>query len=233
VIAEIISHYRIVKELGSGGMGEVYLAEDTRLGRQVAIKVLPASYQYDPERRTKFLAEARATSALRSPHIAAIYDIGEHEGSMYIVMEYVEGELLSEKLKRGPIAIREAIDFASQMADALAEAHSLGIVHCDVKASNLIVNERGMLKLLDFGIAAAVGPKGAEVDDRTKKVGQQTALGIADGTVSYMSPEQAIGRDLDHRSDIFSLGVVLYEMLTARLPFDGETPAESQSPWRV
>jgi len=227
VISDVISHYRIIKELGAGGMGEVYLAEDTRLGRQVAIKVLPASYQYDPERRTKFLAEARATSALRSPHIAAIYDIGEHEGSMYIVMEYVEGELLSEKLRRGPLLIRDAIDFASQIADALSEAHSLDIVHCDVKSSNLMVNERGMVKLLDFGIAAAANSNGADVDDHTKKVGQPTALGLADGTVSYMSPEQAIGRDLDRRSDIFSLGAVLYEMLTARLPFDGETPNET------
>ena len=227
MISETISHYHIVKELGAGGMGEVYLAEDTRLGRQVAIKVLPASYQYDPERRTKFLAEARATSALRSPHIAAIYDIGEHEGSMYIVMEYVEGELLSEKVKRGALAMPDAIDLAAQIADALSEAHSLGIVHCDVKASNLIVNERGIVKLLDFGIAAAAGSSGAETDDRIKKVGQQTALGAVGGTVSYMSPEQAIGRAIDHRSDIFSLGVVLYEMLTARLPFDGETSAET------
>jgi serine/threonine-protein kinase len=223
---ETISHYRIIKELGAGGMGEVYLAEDTRLGRHVAIKVLPASYQYDPERRTKFLAEARATSALRSPHIAAIYDIGEHEGSMYIVMEYVEGEPLSEKLKRGNLAIRDAIDLAAQIADALSEAHSLGIVHCDVKASNLILNERGTIKLLDFGIAAAAGSKGADVGDRTQKVGQQTSLGVG-GTVSYMSPEQAIGRPLDPRSDIFSLGVVLYEMLTARRPFDGETTPET------
>lgn len=189
--------------------------------------MLPASYQYDPERRTKFLAEARATSALRSPHIAAIYDIGEHEGSMYIVMEYVEGELLSDKVKRGALAMPDAIDLAAQIADALSEAHSLGIVHCDVKASNLIVNERGIVKLLDFGIAAAAGSSGAETDDRTKKVGQQTALGAVGGTVSYMSPEQAIGRAIDHRSDIFSLGVVLYEMLTARLPFDGETSAET------
>src|SRR5258705_13596080 len=187
-------------------MGEVYLAEDTRLGRQVAIKLLPASYQYDPERRTKFLAEARATSALRSPHIAAIYDIGEHEGTMYIVMEYVEGELLAEKLKRGALEIRDAIDVAAQIADALTEAHSLGIVHCDVKASNLIVNERGLVKLLDFGIAAAASAKEAEPGDRTKPVGQQTAVGVVTGTVSYMSPEQAIGRASDHRSDIFSFG---------------------------
>ena len=229
MISETISHYRIIKELGAGGMGEVYLAEDTRLGRQVAIKFLPASYQYDPERRTKFLAEARATSALRSPHIAAVYDIGEHEGTMYIVMEYVEGELLSEKLRRGALSIRDAIDFAAQIGDALSEAHSLGIVHCDVKASNLIVNERGMVKLLDFGIAAASSSKGAEaeVNDRTQKVGQQTVLGVVPGTVSYMSPEQAIGRAIDSRSDIFSLGVVLYEMLTARLPFEGDNSAET------
>jgi serine/threonine protein kinase/Flp pilus assembly protein TadD len=207
-------------------MGRVYLAEDTRLGRQVAIKFLPASYQYDPERRTKFLAEARATSALRSPHIAAIYDIGEHDGAMYLVMEYVEGEMLSEMLKRGPLQIREAIDFTVQIADALSEAHSLSIVHCDVKASNLMVNERGTVKLLDFGIAAATSAKEAEPDDRTKPVGQQTAVGVVTGTVSYMSPEQAIGRALDHRSDIFSLGVVLYEMLTVHLPFEGETPVE-------
>ncbi|HXU38184.1 MAG TPA: protein kinase [Blastocatellia bacterium] len=226
VIPETISHYRIIRELGSGGMGRVYLAEDTRLGRQVAIKFLPASYQYDPERRTKFLAEARATSALRSPHIAAIYDIGEHDGAMYLVMEYVEGELLSEMLKRGPLQIREAMDFTIQIADALSEAHSLSIVHCDVKASNLMVSERGAIKLLDFGIAAATSAKEQEPDDRTKPVGQQTAVGVVTGTVSYMSPEQAIGRALDHRSDIFSLGVVLYEMLTAHLPFEGETPIE-------
>ena len=227
MISKAISHYNIIRELGAGGMGEVYLAEDTRLGRQVAIKFLPASYQYDPERRTKFLAEARATSALRSPHIAAIYDIGEHEGAMYIVMEYVEGELLSGKLKRGALGVREAIDMAAQIADALSEAHSMGIVHCDVKSSNLIINERGHLKVLDFGIAAAASSNVSEVDDHTKKVGQQTAVGLADGTISYMSPEQAIGRPLDHRSDIFSLGIVLYEMLTARLPFDRETWAET------
>lgn len=207
-------------------MGEVYLAEDTRLGRQVAIKFLPASYQYDPERRTRFLAEARATSALRSPHIAAIFDIGEHEGSMYIVMEYVEGELLSEKLKRGPLPIREAVDIAAQISDALSEAHAMGIVHCDIKGANLMVNERGMIKLLDFGIAAVAGAKGEDSNDRTHKVGQQTAVGGMTGTVSYMSPEQAIGRAVDTRSDIFSLGVVLYEMLTARLPFDGENTIE-------
>jgi eukaryotic-like serine/threonine-protein kinase len=221
-----ISHYRIIKELGSGGMGEVYLAEDIRLGREVALKFLPASYQYDPDRRTKFLAEARATSALRSPHIAAIYDIGEHEESIFIVMEYVEGELLSAKIERGPLSLAESIDNAAQIADALSEAHELGIVHCDIKSSNLIINDRGFVKILDFGIARMVEKSSQSTDDRTKKLGQQTAFSAVLGTVSYMSPEQAIGRGVDHRSDIFSLGVVLYEMLTARLPFDGDTAVE-------
>lgn len=227
MISQTISHYRVISELGSGEMGEVYLAEDTRLGRQVAIKFLPASYQYDPERRTRFLAEARATSALRSPHIAAIFDIGEHEGSMYIVMEYVEGELLSEKLKAGPLAVREAIDLAAQIADALSEAHAMGLVHCDIKGANLMVNDRGMIKLLDFGIVAVATAKETESDDdHTQKVGEQTAVGVLTGTVSYMSPEQAMGRTIDARSDIFSLGIVLYEMLAGRPPFEGVNSIE-------
>jgi serine/threonine-protein kinase len=207
-------------------MGEVYLAEDIRLGREVALKFLPASYQYDPDRRTKFLAEARATSALRSPHIAAIYDIGEHEEVIFIVMEYVEGETLSAKLQRGPLALREGIEIAAQIADALSEAHDIGIIHCDIKSSNLIINDRGFVKILDFGIARVADVSPDSGDDRTKKLGQQTAYGAVLGTVAYMSPEQAIGRGIDHRSDIFSLGVVMYEMLTARLPFEGETAVE-------
>jgi serine/threonine-protein kinase len=226
VISETISHYRILKELGAGGMGEVYLAEDTRLGRQVALKFLPASFQYDPDRRSRLLAEARATSSLRSPHIAAIYDIGEHDGTMFLVMEYVEGELLSEKLKRGPLAIREVLNIAAQIADALAEAHALGIVHCDVKTSNLIINERGFAKMLDFGLAKADDPTVEETDNRTKKVGEQTAMGVVVGTLSYMSPEQALGYAIDHRSDVFSLGVVIYEMLSGRLPFEGGSSTE-------
>jgi serine/threonine-protein kinase len=226
VISETISHYRIIKELGAGGMGEVYLAEDTRLGRQVALKFLPASFQYDPERRSRLLAEARATSSLRSPHIAAIYDIGEHEGTMFLVMEYVDGELLSAKLKRGPLAILEVINIASQIADALAEAHALGIVHCDVKSSNLIINERGLAKMLDFGLARADDSNIEETDHRTKKVGEQTAVGVVAGTLSYMSPEQALGHAIDHRSDVFSLGVVIYETLSGRLPFEGDSTTD-------
>ncbi len=225
-ISDTISHYRIIRELGTGGMGEVYLAEDTRLGRQVALKFLPASYQYDPDRRTRFMAEARATSALRSPHIVSIYDIGEHEGTIFIVMEYVEGESLSQRLQRGSLVLREVIGVAVQIADALAEAHQIGIIHCDIKSANLIVNERGSVKVLDFGIARVIENTSADSDDQTKKLGNQTVINVVAGTVSYMSPEQAMGHPLDHRSDIFSLGVVIYEMLTGRLPFEGDSSTE-------
>ncbi|HEX8088653.1 MAG TPA: protein kinase [Blastocatellia bacterium] len=228
MISEAISHYRILSKLGAGGMGEVYLAEDTRLGRRVALKFLPASYQYDPDRRARFLKEARAASALRSPYIAAIYDIGEHEGTMFIVMEYVEGELLSRRVERGPLPPGEATEIATQVADALEEAHAAGIVHRDIKSSNLIVTPRGFVKMLDFGLAKVTEPviKGDDSSDATVPLGAQTAAGVVMGTVSYMSPEQALGRDVDSRSDIFSLGVVMYEMLTGRLPFDGGAATE-------
>src|SRR3954471_5485279 len=153
MISEAISHYKILSKLGAGGMGEVYLAEDSRLGRQVALKFLPASYQYDPDRRARFMKEARAASALRSPYIAAIYDIGEHDGTMFIAMEYVEGELLQTRAERGPIPAREVIEIAEQIADALDEAHGLGIIHRDVKSANLILTPRGLVKVLDFGLA--------------------------------------------------------------------------------
>ncbi|MEK6410425.1 MAG: protein kinase [Acidobacteriota bacterium] len=221
-----VLHYRIGERLGAGGMGEVFRAEDTKLGRHVALKFLPASYQYDPDRRERFLTEARAASALRSPYTAAIYDLGEYEGSSFIVMELVEGETLSSKIGRGPIAVFQAIDIAMQVADALDEAHSIGIVHRDIKSSNLMITERGLVKVLDFGLAkvtgSLLGPPGSD-SDQTEKLGQETVTGLVLGTVSYMSPEQALGKQIDHRSDIFSLGVVAYEMLTGQLPFTGES----------
>ncbi len=226
-----VLHYRIGERLGAGGMGEVYLAEDTKLGRNVALKFLPASYQYDPDRRERFVTEARAASALRSPYTAAIYDIGEFEGASFIVMEFVEGETLLTKLGRGPVAVCDAVDFAMQVADALDEAHSMGIVHRDIKSSNLIITERGLVKVLDFGLAKVTGnlsaAAGGEHDsDPTAELGQGTVVGLVLGTVSYMSPEQALGQAVDHRSDIFSLGVVAYEMLTAQLPFKGDSATE-------
>jgi serine/threonine protein kinase/tetratricopeptide (TPR) repeat protein len=224
--ANNISHYRILEKLGAGGMGEVYLAEDTRLGRKVALKVLPASYQYDAERRERFLREARAASALRSPNVAAIYDIGESDNAMFIAMEYVEGELLANKLEAGHLNFHQAIDFATQVAEALDEAHSLGIIHRDIKSSNLIVTPRGVVKVLDFGLAKMVAPPVETDTDRTARLGVETAPGVILGTVAYMSPEQARGLEVDTRSDLFSLGVLLYEMLTGKRPFEGGTTGD-------
>ncbi len=226
-----ILHYKLGERLGAGGMGEVYRAEDTRLGRQVALKFLPSSYQYDPDRRDRFYKEARAASALRSPNIAAIYDLGEYEGSSFIVMELVEGDLLSGKLARGPLTVCETIDITMQIADALDEAHGLGIVHRDIKSSNLIITKRGLVKILDFGLVKVINAiGGAAADptpsDPTSRLGQETAIGVVVGTVSYMSPEQALGHSIDHRSDIFSLGVVIYEMLAGLLPFAGDSSTE-------
>ena len=184
MISETVSHYRIQTKLGAGGMGEVYLAEDTRLGRQVALKFLPASYQYDSARRTRFLKEARAASALRSPNIAAIYDIGEHDGAMFIAMEYVEGEVLSHRIDRRTLPTSDVIDIAIQIADALEEAHAVGIIHRDVKSSNLIVTERGLVKMLDFGLAKVVeGGNAVDSTDPTVAIGDQTAVGVVLGTV--------------------------------------------------
>ncbi len=152
-----ILHYIIGEQLGAGGMGAVYRAQDTKLGRDVALKFLPASYQYDPDRRERFFREARAASALRSPNIAAIYDIGEYDGSSFIVMEFVEGATLSTMVGRGPLPVSEAINIALQIADALDEAHAAGIVHRDIKSGNLIVTERGLVKVLDFGLAKFTG----------------------------------------------------------------------------
>ena len=231
--SRLVNHYRLGDRLGSGGMGEVYLAEDTRLGRQVALKFLPSSYQYDPERRERFYREASTASALKSPYTAAIYDIGEFEGSSFIVMEYVEGNLLSSLLEQGPLPVCEAIDIALQVADALDEAHALGIVHRDIKSANLMITGRGLVKVLDFGVAKV--DYSGSLDEKatannsgspTATLGRETVTGVVLGTVSYMSPEQALGREVDHRSDIFSTGVVAYEMLTARLPFVGESLTE-------
>jgi serine/threonine protein kinase/tetratricopeptide (TPR) repeat protein len=213
-----VLHYRVGDLLGSGGMGEVYRAEDTRLGRPVALKFLREGSASTAE-RARLLREARAASALRSSNIAAIYDLGEHEGRPFIVMEFVEGEPLSARIARGPLPVHAAIELAMQAADALDEAHARGILHRDIKSSNLLIDTRGRVKLVDFGLAKFVGASGEEVT----KLELETAVGTVLGTFAYMSPEQVRGRPLDARSDLFSLGVVLYEMLTGRLPFEGAT----------
>ncbi len=222
MIGTTVQHYRIGERLGAGGMGEVYRGEDTRLGRPVALKFLPPSLKSDPESRARLLNEARAASMLRSPNIAVTYDIGEEAGTDFIVMEYVDGELLSARLAAGPLPAAEVVDVGVQVADALDEAHARGIIHRDIKSANLIRTARGLVKVLDFGLAKFVTDAGA----RELTQAQMTMAGMVVGTVSYMAPEQALGRPLDHRADLFSLGVVIYELLTGRTPFDGASPTE-------
>jgi two-component system LytT family response regulator len=217
-----IAHYRVVSRLGEGGMGAVYLADDTRLGRRVALKVLPANVAEDTSRMHRFVQEAKLASALTHPNVAYIYEIGEDRGLRFLAMEYVPGEPLSVRLSHGPLAFSELLSIGAQVADALDDAHSKGIVHRDIKPSNLMLTPRGHVKVLDFGLAKLETPN----RDETQVM---TGDGVVMGTVAYMSPEQALGRDVDHRTDLFSLGVVLYEMATARLPFAGSTPSETMA----
>ena len=221
---KLILHYRVGQRLGAGGMGEVYLAEDTRLGRQVALKFLAPSAQRDEESRARLIREARAASLLRSPNIAVTYDLLEHGDSLFIAMEYVEGEVLSQRITRGPLPVREAVGVAQQVADALDEAHGQNIIHRDIKSANLILTRRGLVKVLDFGLAKFDDSTEERLRDVTAM--QITSPGLVMGTVAYMAPEQLLGGAIDHRVDLFALGVVLYEMLAARLPFAGDTLAE-------
>ncbi len=219
-----IAHYRVVSRLGEGGMGAVYLADDTRLGRRVALKVLPANVAADPERMHRFVQEAKLASALTHPNVAYIYELGGEDGGLrFLAMEYVEGEPLSVRLGRGPLAFTDLLSVGVQVADALDDAHSKGIVHRDIKPSNLMLTPRGYVKVLDFGLAKLEAPRKGE------ETQVMTSTGVVMGTVAYMSPEQALGREMDHRTDLFSLGVVLYEMATARLPFPGNTPSETMA----
>src|SRR5918994_58944 len=221
---KLVLHYRVGQRLGGGGMGEVYLAEDTRLGRQVALKFLAPSVQRDEESRARLVREARAASLLRSPNIAVTYDLVEHGESLFIAMEYVEGEVLSSRIAKGPLPVKEAVDVAQQVADALDEAHTQSIIHRDIKSANLILTRRGLVKVLDFGLARFEDRPEARVRDVTAL--QITTPGLVMGTVAYMAPEQLLGGAIDHRVDLFALGVVLYEMVAGRLPFAGETITE-------
>ncbi len=213
-----ISAYRVISKLGAGGMGEVYLAEDTRLGRRVALKVLPRKVADDPARKARLIHEARAASALNHPNIVTLYDIGSEGGIDFLVMEYVAGKPLTELIPRRGMPVKEALRCASQIADALASAHAAGIVHRDLKPGNVMVTEEGLAKVLDFGLAKkfVVGP---EAETET----ELTTEGAVLGTVAYMSPEQAEGKPVDARSDIFSFGALLYEMVTERRPFERDS----------
>src|SRR5262245_58848780 len=220
------NHYEVVSLLGAGGMGEVYLADDPRLGRQVAIKLLPAAFARASDRLRRFEQEARATSALNHPNILTVYDIGDHEGAPYLVAELLEGEELSESIKQGPIAPRKAIDHARQIAEGLAAAHAKGIVHRDLKPENLFVTKDGRVKILDFGLAKLRPHQFSGVDKDAATQKRITDPGVIMGTVGYMSPEQVRGHETDHRSDIFAFGVILYEMLTGQRAFRGDSAIE-------
>lgn len=220
-----ILQYRIGPRLGSGGMGEVYVADDRRLGRQVALKFLPPDRRRDADSRARLFREAQAASLLQSPHIAVTYDLVEHDDAMFIAMEYVEGELISERVARGPIPVTESLEIAAQVADALDEAHGRGVTHRDIKSANLIQTRRGLVKVLDFGLAKLEIPSSVEATLQTQPDILVTAPGMVLGTIAYMAPEQLRGDAVDHRVDLWALGVVLYEMLTATLPFRGNTLA--------
>jgi serine/threonine protein kinase/Tol biopolymer transport system component len=230
MIDQVISHYRILKKLGAGGMGEVYSALDTRLDREVALKVLPASFAADPDRLRRFEQEARATSALNHPNILTIYDVGtaatEFKGAPFIVAELLKGEELRAELNGGALPVRRAVEYAQQIAAGLSAAHERGIVHRDLKPENLFVTKDGRVKILDFGLAKLRPPRQVSPGSDVATAKQHTSPGTVMGTVGYMSPEQVRGQDLDSRSDIFSFGIVLYEMLSGQRPFAGESQVE-------
>jgi serine/threonine protein kinase len=211
MIGNTISHYKILERLGAGGMGVVYKAEDTKLGRTVALKFLPSDLTRDSEAKKRFIQEARAASALDHPNICTVHEIDETaEGQLFIAMTCYEGESLKAKIERGPLKLDEALDIAVQIAQGLAKAHEQKIIHRDIKPANILITKDGLVKIVDFGLAKLAG--------RTKL----TRTGATPGTASYMSPEQLRGGEADHRSDIWALGVVLYEMTTGETPFKGD-----------
>jgi serine/threonine protein kinase len=224
MINQTISHYKIQERIGEGGMGVVYKALDVRLDRPVALKFLSQEYSREPQALERFRLEARAASALNHPQICTIYDIGEHDGQPFIVMEYLDGQSLKERIPQRPLTTEEVIDISIQISGALEAAHARGIVHRDIKPANIFLTRSGQVKILDFGLAK-LSNKDVGLDASTTMGGLKTVAGTAVGTVAYMSPEQARAEEVDSRSDLFSLGVVLYEMATSQQAFCGPSVA--------
>src|ERR1051325_2735721 len=227
-VGTTIAHYRIIEQRGAGGMGVVYKAHDENLDRIVALKVLPPDAVSHEERRRRFLQEARAASALNHPHILTIYEIGEAESRPYIAMEYIQGETLREKIASRSLSIATALEIALQVAEGLGKAHENGIIHRDLKPENLMISSDGYAKILDFGLAKLIAREKPAVDSEEKTVVQvKTRAGTLLGTINYVSPEQILGRKVDHRSDVFSFGIVLYEMTAGLRPFSGENDVDT------
>ncbi|HXH67726.1 MAG TPA: protein kinase [Candidatus Limnocylindrales bacterium] len=227
LIGQTVSHYRIVDKIGVGGMGEVYRASDTKLGRDVALKVLPADTARDPDRLARFEREARSVAALNHPHIVTLHSVEEADGVHFLTMELVEGRSLDHLIPAGGMGVEQILRVATAIADALCAAHEKGIVHRDLKPANVMMTQDGRVKVLDFGLAKATQP--GQPNDATLTSAGYTQAGVVMGTPAYMSPEQISGSEVDHRTDIFSLGVMLYEMSTGQRPFHGRSPAELAS----
>ena len=229
MIGRTLSHYKVLEKIGEGGMGEVYLAKDTKLDREVAVKVLPATFSENKERLARFEREARLLASLNHPNIAAIHELEESDGVHFLALEYVPGETLAERIKRGPIPIDEALPLFKQIAEGLEAAHEKGVIHRDLKPANIKVTPEGKVKVLDFGLAKAMAGETPTqgLSESPTITREHTEAGVLLGTAPYMSPEQARGKPVDKRTDIWAFGCCLYEALTGKTAFLGDTVTDT------